>query len=165
VDLVLASLPAPEVASDLRAQLARRTAEHERRDARPLRGLALRGPAFARLRLGRRVAALAALAAAVVLVVFATLRGGETPAPDAPQIAGPEPQDRPARAPEPGAEQRGEPLLAGQPSLEPAPDLEGLAEEELAMLLVLDAVEDLDVIANLELLEDLLELEGLEGAG
>jgi hypothetical protein len=33
------------------------------------------------------------------------------------------------------------------------------------MLLVLDAVEDLDVIANLELLEDLLELEGTEGAG
>ena len=37
VDLVLASLPAPEVRSNLRAQLAQRLAEHERGEAAPAR--------------------------------------------------------------------------------------------------------------------------------
>jgi hypothetical protein len=129
VDLVLASLPAPEVASDLRPQLAQRIAEHERREAlsavparreeRPRQA----PPPRARRWLGRRVAALAALAAAALLAIFATLRSGEAPAPDVPQIARPAPQALPAQGPEPGAEQRGEPLLAEQRSMEPVPAL------------------------------------------
>ncbi len=196
VDLVLASLPVPEVAAGLRAQLAGRIAEHERGEAssaapaRRERGPRQAPPARRRRWLGRRVAVLAAMAAAVALAVLATLHSGETPVPDAPQIARPAPQALPAQAPEPGAEGRAEPLLAEQRSTEPEPalvepapatepeaapveiaetppagGLEDLAEEDLAMLLVLDAVEDLDVIANLELLEDLLELEAMEGAG
>jgi hypothetical protein len=196
VDLVLASLPAPEVGSDLRVQLAGRIAEHERREALSAASVRREGrlrqapPPRRRRWLGRRVAALAAVAAAVALAVFATLRGGETPVPGAPQIARPAPQALPAQGPAPRAEQRGEPLLAERRSVEPEPalleparptqpearpveiaetppavGLGNLAEEDLAMLLVLDAVEDLDVIANLELLEDLLELEAMEGAG
>lgn len=199
VDLVLASLPAPEVGSDLRAQLEQRIAEHERSEALPAGSARREGrqrqapPPRARRWLGRRAAALAAVAAAVLLAVFVTLRSGEAPEPDAPQIARPAPQTLPAQGPEPGVEQRGEPLLAEQPSPEPEPalpaqaeaapvelakvpapeaapappavGLEELSEEDLALLLVLDAVEDLDVIANLELLEDLRELEGMEGAG
>ena len=61
-----------------------------------------------------------ALAAAALLAVFATLRSGETPEPDAPRIAQ---QALPAQGPEPGAGQRGEPLLAERPSLEPEPAL------------------------------------------
>ena len=200
VDLVLASLPAPEVRSDLRAQLEQRIAEHERSEALPAAGSVRREsrrrqapPPRARRWLGRRGAALAAVAAAALLAVFVTLRSGETPEPDAPQIARPA---LPAQGPEPGVKQRGEPLLAEQRGLgpEPAPPtqteaarvelaevpppareaapieisearLEDLSEEDLALLLVLDAVEDLDVIANLELLENLRELEGMEGAG
>ena len=129
VDLALASLSAPEVASDLRAQLAERIAEHERGAAlsavpassgeRPRQA----PPPRTRRWLGRRAAALAAVAAAALLAVFATLRSGEAPAPDAPQIARPAPQALPAQGPEPGAEQRGEPLLAGRSSLEPEPAL------------------------------------------
>ena len=151
VDLALASLPAPEVAWDLRVQLAERIAEHERRAAlsapAPRREERLRQapPPRRRRWLGRQVAALAALAAAALLAVFATLRSGEAPVPDAPQIAWPAPLE-----------------AAGTP---PAVGLEELADEDLVMLLVLDAVEDLEVVANLELLEDLLELEGMEGAG
>ena len=42
-------------------------------------------------------------------------------------------------------------------------DLGSLLDEDLAVLFVLDTVEDLDVIANLELLEQLVAMEGLEG--
>ena len=206
VDLVLASLPAPEVASDLRAQLAGRIAEHERREA--LSAVSARReerprqapPPRTRRWLGRRVAALAALAAAALLAVFATLRSGEAPAPDAPQIARPAPQALPVQGP--GAARRAASRRAAERGARagargagashaarsrtrsrsprrlrprrragrvaetpPAVGLEDLSEEDLAMLLVLDAVEDLDVVANLELLEDLLELEGMGGAG
>jgi len=129
VDLVLASLPAPEVASDLRPQLAQRIAEHERSEALPAGSVRREDrprqapPPRARRWLGRRVAALAALAAAALLAVFVTLRSGEAPEPDAPQIARPAPQALPAQRPEPGVEQRGEPLLAGPPSPEPEPAL------------------------------------------
>ncbi len=213
VDLVLASLPAPEVASDLRARLAGSIAEHERRaalsaPAPPLVPAAVSArregqprqaaPPRTRRWPGRRFAALAAVAAAALLALFATLRSGEAPVPDAPQMARPAPQVLPAPGPEP----RGAPLLADQRSLEPEPplvepaplakpeaaaleiaekppvpreaakaplapvvSLEDLSEEDLALLLVLDAVEDLDVLANLELLEDLLDLEGMGEAG
>ena len=211
VDLVLASLPAPEVASDLRAQLAGRIAEHERRGA--LSAMSGRRAGHAAPRpppprtprwLGRRVAALAALAAAAVLAVFATLPSGETLRPTLRRSRGPRRRPFPHRVPSrersraasrfspssgawspsrrswsrrlsrspkprgeiaeiPPAPREAAPVeIAETP---PAAGLEDLSEEDLAMLLVLDAVEDLDVIANLELLEDLLELEGTEGAG
>jgi anti-sigma factor RsiW len=128
-DLALASLRAPEPSADLRARLERRLAEA----ARPRSGAP---PPRPRRWLARP--ALAAAAAALVLMLYATLRSGAPPGPVA------EPAPRVAVA---------EPALAN------------LSDEELALLLDLDAVADLDVIANLDLVESFLDLEGREGAG
>jgi anti-sigma factor RsiW len=179
VDLALASLRAPEVAPDLRPRLAARLAQLERggRSETGARGPA---PTPARRWLARRAAGLAAVAAALILALYATLRGGGSSAPEPAQFAQPSPPASPqAEAPQP--ERSAAPLLAERETQVPAsrrvarleptpaplaePDLASLSEEDLALLFVLEDVEDLDVIANLDLLERLVDLEPAEGAG
>jgi hypothetical protein len=107
-----------------------------------------------------------AAAAALVLALWMAVRS-ETPS-GGPQLAGEVPSAGEAPvAPAPG--QKPAPLAAQtrpEASAPPEPAmLAGLEPEDAAMLLEFDELEDLDVIANLELLETLLDLDLVEGAG
>ena len=161
VDRALADLPAPTVAPDLRARLARRI-EGER-------GAHRVPPPLRRSRRLVPLLGLPAAAAAALALYFAvrTPRPSGTPvepvpiakaAPAAPspqpQIAKAEPVAPPVHAePQPGTPAERAPQAPAEG------ELEALDTEDLAVVLDLDTIEDLPVIANLEVLERLLQAE------
>ena len=166
VDVDLSALPAPPVASDLRARLqARIDAERSPVVAPPARIV----PRRRRRWLGAPVIS-AAVAAAAAIALYLVLSPGEGSLPsDAP----PEPPIARAPAPPQGAiVPPEEPLeLAETPPPAPVPgepkpaiaDLDAEPVEDIAVALDLEFMEDLDVIANLELLEALVAMEGGTG--
>ncbi len=149
VDGALTSLPAPAVAPDLHARLARRlVAERSADRARP--------PGLRSRRAARLLSLPAAAAAALAL--YLALRAPSPPAvpvePEAVPVA-----KAPSAAPvEP--EPATPPRIAERTPQPPAEgELESLGTEDLAVVLDLETIEDLPVIANLEVLERLLRAE------
>lgn len=199
VDLALASLAAPGAPSDLRERLAARIAAEADRPsltASPAALTARKGtaPPVPRPRWTvTRLAAAGAVAAALLLAAWLTLRS-DTPLQPEPQIARVAPvlapdvtvparevtarelldaqiaQEPPASPPAPSLDVAPPELaLDPEPPVEMAevglPELADLEEEDVALLVELEAVEDFDVIANLELLELFLDAEAAGGAG
>ena len=168
-DLALASLAAPRVPDDLAQRLAARLAGPPA--AAPV--ARIRSPERARRWAPLRTGVGLAAAAAVLLVVWVSLRGGG-PEESTPPLARSTPASEPAAAPraapaperlldEAPAEAVAE--LPPQPAPAVAPEFEGLGEEDLALLLAARQLEDLAVIENLEVLEALVGLGLGEGAG
>lgn len=155
VDLALADLVAPTVAADLGQRLAARIASDPGEESEPVPDAAspkrsrTATPRQPQRWLRRRLTSAAVVAAAVLLAIVVANRQSSEIDPDESQLA----RTPPSMAPD---------VTLPEAATHVA-DFASLPDEDLAVLFELDTVEDLDVIANLELLEQLVAMEALEG--
>lgn len=157
VDLALADLVAPTVAADLGQRLAARIASDPGEESEPVPDAAspkrsrTATPRQPQRWLRRRLTSAAVVAAAVLLAIVVANRQSSEIDPDESQLA----RTPPSMAPDV--------TLPEAATATHVADFASLPDEDLAVLFELDTVEDLDVIANLELLEQLVAMEALEG--
>ncbi len=155
VDLALADLAAPMVAADLGQRLAARIASDSGERSVPVPDAASPKrsrtvtPRQPRRSLRRRLMPVAVVATAVLLAIVVANRQSSEVDPDPSQLA------RTPRSMNPAA--------TLPEAATPGVDFGSLPDEDLAVLFEFDTVEDLDVIANLELLEQFVAMEALEG--
>ena len=155
VDLALTNLAAPMVAADLGQRLAARIASDPGEEFEPVPDVAspkrtrTATPRQPQRWLRRRLTSVAVVAATVLLAIVVVNRQSSEVDPD---------ESRLARTPRSTAPD----VMLTEAATHMA-DFGSLPDEDLAVLFELDTVEDLDVIANLELLEQLVAMEALEG--